>query len=534
MAEKKYTALENLTNIVPKNMYGPNVTMFVIALEGWRRGLQLKFFTKYVQGRLKIRFALRSEEKEEKFQLSLAEKVPKESRRTTRSKTKTKEYLIDAGIPTPQGKGFSNDVPEEEIIEFAKSIGFPLVIKPANASLGIGVTTNINDEETFIKTLKELRNKRKDDEVIVEQQVTGEDTRLFVVGDKVVGAFKRAPANVIGDGKHTIKELVDMKNRAREQHPHINGHPIKFTENVKELLKEQNYTVDSVPKSGEKVLLSRNSLVNYGGETVDVTDELTEESKRIAVAAVKTLDSLHVCGVDIMIDNERGTNSVLELNSRPNIGGSVMPFIGTPRDIPKEIVDFYFPESKGTELNEDHYKLVFDFEKIEEMLRSGMVDEVKVPNYPNKPLSMKKLTVSGKVQGVGFRKWVLKLAGNKKLNGFVKNLKNKKVLIVVAGDTEKVNDFIETIKNKKSKDMKVSTVDVEDWNKPVKVGFKIVKNDVKRIKELSAELKQLKQRNRELEELQRKAEKNLAKMENSTSWRITGPMRNVMKVLKKN
>ncbi|MBP1971479.1 D-alanine-D-alanine ligase-like ATP-grasp enzyme [Virgibacillus natechei] len=210
-------SLDQLIEIVPESAYGANATMFSVALEGWKRGLKLKFFKKYIKNRVKIRYSLSNEEREIKFQLSLAEFVPKETRNITRSKKNTKDYLLKADIPTPQGRSFSGENEDDEIINYAKTLEYPLVIKPVSASLGIGVTTNIYDEETFSENLKHLRGNKGYKEIIVEQQVTGEDTRLFVVGDQVVSAFKRIAANVIGDGKHTIKELIELKNSNRKK-----------------------------------------------------------------------------------------------------------------------------------------------------------------------------------------------------------------------------------------------------------------------------------------------------------------------------
>lgn len=523
-----------LKEIIPKNAYGPNLNMFAIALEGWRRGLKLKFFTKVIKNRVKIRYTLSNEEKEVQFQLSLAEHVPKESRRITRSKTVTKKYLEKAGIPIPKGRSFTSEHSDQEIIDYANKLGYPLIIKPANGSLGIGVTININDEETFAKSLRELRESRKgkDDEIIVEQQVSGYDTRVFVVGDKVAGAFRRVPANVIGDGEHTIQELIEQKNKERIKNPHINGAKIEINEDLKNYLKQSNYDLNSRPSKGERVFLSSNPLPSVGGDTREVTNELSPETKKIAVDAVKTFDSLYVCGVDIMIDDDGKTNHVLELNSRPNIGGCLFPVEGTPNNIAAKIIDFYFPETTSMNTGKDQYHLYFDFEKIEEVLRSDYVREVTVPPYPINDLVAKKLTVSGKVQGVGFRNWVQKIAIGRRINGYVKNLKNGNVLIIAAGKEENMKDFIEVIKAKKTSKINVSEVKEQDWSKPVKLGFEVIRSKPN-IKKLRNDLNNVKRKNKELEDQRIKTLEKLKRMESSKSWRVTAPMRNLAKVFNK-
>lgn len=534
MADQQDILFNNLKEIIPKSAYGPNLNMFVIALEGWRRGLSLKFYTKTIKNRLKIRYALSNGEKEVQFQLSLAEHVPKESRKITRSKTITKEYLDKAGIPIPKGRSFTSKHSDQEVIDYANRLGYPLIIKPGNASLGIGVTININDEKTFAKSLRELRESRKDkdDEVIVERHVSGYDTRVFVVGDQVAGAFRRVPANVIGDGKQTIEQLIEKKNKERLKNPHINGSQILVNEDTREFLKKNNYQLNSVPPKGERVFLTSNPLPSLGGDTREVMNELTPETKKVAVNAVKTLDGLSVCGVDIMIDNEGQTNHVLELNSRPNIGGSLFPVEGTPNNVAGKIIDYYFPETASVNMKERKYHMYFDYEKIEEILRAGYAHEVVVPPYPLDDFVAKKLTVSGKVQGVGFRNWVFKTASGRRINGYIKNLKNGNVLIIAAGKEKDVEDFIHVVKTKKTSKIKVTGVKEQDWTEPVKIGFDVIKSQPN-VRRLRNELNSLKKKNKELEDQKVKVMSKLKRLEGSSSWKLTAPMRKVVGVMKR-
>ena len=48
--------------------------------------------------------------------------------------------------------------------------------------------------------------------MIVETYVAGNDYRCLVIGGKVAAIAERVPASVIGDGEHTIRQLVDNDN----------------------------------------------------------------------------------------------------------------------------------------------------------------------------------------------------------------------------------------------------------------------------------------------------------------------------------
>jgi cyanophycin synthetase len=124
------------------------------------------------------------------------------------NKRLTKIMLEDAGIPVPRGTVVQK---QESAIEDAEWLGYPVVIKPHDGHHGKGVTTNISTEEDLVKAF--ARAKAVSNKVIVEQYLTGNDYRMLVVGGKFVAAAKRKPAEVIGDGAHTITELIDLENQ---------------------------------------------------------------------------------------------------------------------------------------------------------------------------------------------------------------------------------------------------------------------------------------------------------------------------------
>src|SRR5690606_30809451 len=105
---------------------------------------------------------------------------------------------------------------------------------------------------------------------------------------------------------------------------------------------------------GERVFLRENSNISTGGDSVDVTDELPQEIKEIAIKALKVVPGLPHGGVDIIINKNAPEGKVegvvIELNPVPQIGSLVFPMIGKARDVTGAIIDFYFPETKNKEV----------------------------------------------------------------------------------------------------------------------------------------------------------------------------------------
>src|SRR5699024_3877739 len=111
---------------------------------------------------------------------SMGDKVTEEAFKICDNKYLTKEYLKKNNVPTPEGKMFDENAVDEEIIQYAMKIGFPLVIKPTNANGGRGVFSNLTNTEDLINAVNHVRNEVGYKEIIVEQYVPGDrkSTRL--------------------------------------------------------------------------------------------------------------------------------------------------------------------------------------------------------------------------------------------------------------------------------------------------------------------------------------------------------------------
>lgn len=469
--KKASNRLAHLEDALPLKAYGYDLSTYTIALEAWRRGLTVKFYRKTIKGKNRIRYVISNGEKEHHFSLSKGDLVSKEQNSICKDKSLTKNYLIKEGVSVPKGKTFGAEIKDEEIISYAEELGYPLVLKPSNSTLARGVIVNIKNSFFMKDALIEVRQKGNFSDVIVEQYIQGEEYRIYVLGSKVLGVYKRVPANITGDGKNTIEKLIEIKNKERKKNPHLHKRPIVMDDDMLRLLKEKGYDPNSIPEKGEIVYLREISNLPLGGDSKDCTDELSTENKNIAIQAAKAI-GLVQCGVDMIVDKISGVGMILEINARAHIGAHLFPAIGTSRDIPKAIIDFYFPETVNSSkaVSNSYY---FNYDAVVDILKSRMGIEIVVPHVPGEMLEAKQYNVSGTVQGVGYRKWVLKKASQYRMNGYVKNLKNGDVQIVAAGKDKELEKFEKIIYKQRPSKAKVKEVEQKKWEKPTVMGFEI-------------------------------------------------------------
>src|SRR5699024_9984029 len=426
--------LENL----PQDIKGYKSCTYLMALEGWRRGLKLKFHLRRgVAIPPSIRYSLSDGNKEHFFVVARGDKVTNEAINICTEKPQTYIYLKKNNVPIPEGKAFAKDTKDSDILQYAKELGFPLVIKPADGKSGIGVITDIRNIKDFMKAMKEVRNQLGYKEVIVERFIKGADYRVYVVGDKVVGIYKRIEANVIGDGKSTIKELIKNKNKIRKKNPFIYNRPIKVDANLKNNLIEQNLSLESVPSKGERIYLRKQGEYLKERDPVDITDIVSDEIKDIAVKAMKSIPGLTHCDVDMLVNEETGHAYVNEINSRPQISNHLFPLEGLARDIPKEVIDFYFPETKGQPRNDN---LFFDFQPVFEGYRNMSIEEITIPDIPLDH-TLIRYRLKGTLKNVGFERSIKRYCGRLKMNGYIKHLKNGETSIIVSGTSEDFKRF---------------------------------------------------------------------------------------------
>ncbi|MFY7940930.1 MAG: Mur ligase family protein, partial [Burkholderiaceae bacterium] len=231
----------------------------------------------------------------------------------------------------------------------AEEIGMPVVVKPQDGNQGKGVTVNINQRsqmEAAYRTAAEYG------QVMVERYLPGHDFRLLVVGDKVVAAARRDPPHVIGDGQHTVRELVDRVNADPRRG---DGHAtsltkIRFDDIALARLALQGLNALSVPEKGQRVVLRNNANLSTGGTASDVTDDVHPDMAARAVAAAQMV-GLHICGVDVVCETmlkplEDQGGGVVEVNAAPGLRMHLSPSFGKGRAVGEAIVGNLFPASQ--------------------------------------------------------------------------------------------------------------------------------------------------------------------------------------------
>ncbi|QQK74189.1 acylphosphatase [Salicibibacter cibarius] len=518
MEDIKNKWLPHLIDAVPSAGQGKRISTYTIALEGWRRGIPLKFYRVHdEEDHLKIRYSLNYEGNEHHFSLSMGDKVSDEAFEICNNKHLTKEHLSKAGVPVAEGKKFMDDVQDEDIVEYAKSIGFPVVVKPVDDNAGKGVFANILDEQRLKKVLVHVRQELAYTEVLLEKYMPGKEFRIYVIEDRVLGAMNRRPANVIGDGVHTIKELIDLKNTERKKNPHTTSRLIKIDDEILDFIDRAGYTLETVPKDGEFLYIRQKSNLARGGEAIDVTEQLTPELKQIAIDAGKAIPGLPHYGIDMIVDQENNTGVILEVNSRPGFGGHLFPMVGEPRDFAKEIIDYYFPETKDIERT----NLFFNFNKIIEPLKTRAAISTELPIPPTGKLYGRKYIVTGNVEGQWFRKWVKRQALKRDLHGYAKPLDNGDLEVVVAGKQQSVVDRFKKLLFEGKENAAVEEIKEYDWeDQPLRVDFQLKK-------------KRTTKRPKNVHQKYQRVSKEYNKIINSTSWRLTYPLRYAKDLLKR-
>ncbi|MDD4600075.1 Cyanophycin synthetase [bioreactor metagenome] len=257
----------------------------------------------------------------------------------------TKRILEDNGVLVPYGFVAAN---ADEAVMAARSIGGGVVVKPLTGNQGKGVTININHEAEVRRAYEDAG--QYDQNVLVEEYIPGLQYRLCVVNGKLAAAAERIPAYVIGDGQHTVAQLVDIVNNDPDRG---DGHgraltKIKIDAVAIAVLAKQKFAPQSVPPKDKVIRIRDNANLSTGGTAVDITDIVHPVNVRLA-ERVAGLVGLDVAGIDVVAKDitqpiGRGNGAVIEVNAAPGIRMHHYPSAGKPRDVAASIIDYLFPD----------------------------------------------------------------------------------------------------------------------------------------------------------------------------------------------
>jgi cyanophycin synthetase len=258
-------------------------------------------------------------------------------------KEETNRILEALGLPVPKQRLVYR---EEEAAIQAERIGYPVVVKPLNANHGRGVSLDLTDAEHVRTAFGQARKHSRG--VLVERFLSGLDHRMLVVNGDLIAVSKRVPGHVLGDGTHTVEELVEIVNQDPRRGV---GHEkvltrLEFDYQADRLLENLGYTRSTVPPDGEVVFLRSTANLSTGGTAVDVTDIVHPDNAAMAIRAVTAI-GLDVGGVDFLTEDisrsykEIG-GGICEINAAPGFRMHVAPSEGTPRDAAGPVMEMLF------------------------------------------------------------------------------------------------------------------------------------------------------------------------------------------------
>ena len=266
------------------------------------------------------------------------------------NKTVTKKILADAGFPVPAGDEFTSL--EQGIAYYPLIKNKQIVVKPKSTNFGLGIS--IFQEPASLENYQKALEIAfaEDTAVLVEEFIPGTEYRFFILDGHCEAVLLRVAANVVGDGKHTIRELVAQKNaNPLRGHDHRSPLEIIALGDIEQLmLAQQGYTPDDVLPDGKKVNLRRNSNISTGGDSIDVTETMDSSYQELA-AAMATSMGAWACGVDLIIPDETQIASkenphctCIELNFNPSMYMHTYCAEGPGQAITPKILDKLFPE----------------------------------------------------------------------------------------------------------------------------------------------------------------------------------------------
>ena len=261
------------------------------------------------------------------------------ARITMDMKEVTSRLLKSNGFNAPENTVFpKTDI--DRAWRWAEPI-LPVVLKPYDGKMGELVFVNIDTYDEFKACFEKIA--AENDEVLVEKFLEGKEFRFTFVNGEIVGIVNRVPANVVGDGEHNIKELIELKNEERKRVANPIHKLLEMDEETERVLKKHDYTYESVPAKDTIVNLRDNSNISTGGDAIDVTAEISVDTIEYIRQAMLSIPGVKAAGVDVLINGD--DVSIIEVNLDPMITLHHFPWVGEEIDVASKVIDGMFPET---------------------------------------------------------------------------------------------------------------------------------------------------------------------------------------------
>lgn len=244
----------------------------------------------------------------------------------------TRRTLTAAGLATPEQRRADDSAEDLAFLRRHRAV----VVKPANGEQGHGISVDVRDEESLRAAIAQAR--RVDGDVLIERYCAGEDLRIVVIGYEVVAAALRKPPVIIGDGEHSVRELIEKLSRRRAAATHGESR-IPLDGETERCVRLAGHALDDVLAQGEPLAVRKTANLHTGGTLHDVTDRLHPELRRVAVEAARALE-IPVTGLDLLVAApDRPDYVIVEANERPGLANH------EPQPTVERFLDFLFPFS---------------------------------------------------------------------------------------------------------------------------------------------------------------------------------------------
>src|SRR5882672_3221824 len=281
---------------------------------------------------------------QQRIQATVTSRTPHIAVELASDKEETNKILATLGLPVPKQELVQS---ETQVVRAARRIGFPVVTKPYNGNHGRGISIRLTTDEEVAQGYLVAREHSRS--VIVETFLEGDDHRLLVVNGELVAATRRTPGHVVGDGSHTVAQLIEIVNQDPRRGV---GHEkvltrLELDAQAQKMLEHMNLNPESVPEAGRVVFLRSTANLSTGGTATDVTDVIHPDNREMAERAVRAI-GLDVGGVDFLSKNITESyrqigGGICEVNAAPGFRMHVAPSEGTPRDVAAPVIDMLFP-----------------------------------------------------------------------------------------------------------------------------------------------------------------------------------------------
>jgi D-alanine-D-alanine ligase-like ATP-grasp enzyme len=262
-----------------------------------------------------------------------------------------KFFMEKMNYPVIEGHTFYSDEWAEAIgskdnidkaFMYAKSLGFPVIVKPNSGSQGSEVSL-VHNKTEFYLAMKRIF--KKDKIALVEKYIQGKDYRVVVLDGRIISGYERIPLNVTGDGKSSIKSLLKKKQKhfAKIKRDIKIDHKSKI---ILDKLKHQGYNLNSILPKSKIIYLLDNANLSSGGDSVDVTKQIHKEFKKIAINLTRDM-GLRLCGVDLMVEGDIKEKPdkyfIIEVNAAPGLDH----YVTTGKAQKKIVEDLYLEVLKS-------------------------------------------------------------------------------------------------------------------------------------------------------------------------------------------